>query len=158
MIKKQILYLLFFFTVNTSDEPLKKKPRRSSDLVYEIALGERKKLTYWTREKHHDRKAFPELFPGGNCGLHDQNRKRKITATQNFNHKVLIKNRKFAEDPDFVFVAQQYREWHSFENQIAVSLQRDTRPYGGNEIQTNNAIDAFKAIPGTPSYWKKFRN
>ena len=154
----QILYLLFFFTVNTSDEPLKKKPRRSSDLVYEIAPGERKKLTNWTREKHHDRKAFPELFPDGNCGLHDQNRKRKITATQNFNHKVLNINRKFAEDPDFVFVAQQYLEWHSFENQIAVSLQRGTRPYGGNEIQTNNAIDVFKAIPGTPSYWKKFRN
>ena len=137
---------------------MRKKPKRDGDLVHEIAPGERKKLTLWYREDNHDRKAFPELFPDGNCGLHDQNRKRKISATQNYNHKVLNKNRKFAEDPDFVFVAQQYLERHSFENQIAVSVQRGSRPFGGTDIKNNNVIDVFKAIPGTPAYWKKYRN
>ena len=140
---------------------MKKQPRRSSDFVHEIAPGERKKLSEWIREENHDRKAFPELFHDGQFGLHDKNRKRKITATQNYSHKVLNINRKYAQSSDYVFVGQQYLERHSFENHISVSLQRGiqtTAADGSKEIKTNNAIDVFKAIPGTPAYWKAFRN
>ena len=91
---------------------MKKQPRRSSDFVHEIAPGERKKLSEWIREENHDRKAFPELFHDGQFGLHDKNRKRKITATQNYSHKVLNINRKYAQSSDYVFVGQQYLERH----------------------------------------------
>jgi hypothetical protein len=65
----------------------------------------------------------------------------------------LNKNKKFSKDPDFVFVAQQYLEKHSFENQISISLQRGVLTNaleGGKEIRSHNAIDVFKVIPGTP--------
>ena len=29
---------------------------------------------------------------------------------------------------------------------------------GGDGLKSNNAIDVFKDIPGTPPYWKKVRN
>ena len=78
----------------------RKKPKRCADLVHEIAPGERKKLTNWIREENHDITAFPELFPDGLNGLHDRNRKRKITAKQNYNQKVFNKNKKFWDDGD----------------------------------------------------------
>ena len=88
--------MIAYFSANNSDKSLKKKLKRNSDLVHDIAPGERKKLTNWIREVNHDRKAFPELFPDGKCGLHDKNRKRKISATQNYNHKVINKSCKYA--------------------------------------------------------------
>ena len=147
--------------MNTSDEPLRKKTKRSSNFVYEIVPGERKKLNDWIREENHDTKAFPELFPDGKNGLHDKSRKRKISPIQNYSHKILNKNKKFSKDPDFVFVAQQYLEKHSFENQISISLQRGVLTNtldGGKDIKSHNAIDVFKVIPGTPPYWKGYRN
>ena len=156
-----MIKLANLFTVNTSDEPLRKKTKRSSNFFYEIAPGERKKLNDWIREENHDTKAFPELFPDGKNGLHDKSRKRKISPIQNYSHKILNKNKKFSKDPDFVFVAQQYLEKHSFENQISISLQRGVLTNaleGGKEIRSHNAIDVFKVIPGTPPYWKGYRN
>lgn len=147
--------------MNTSDEPLRKKTKRSSNFVYEIVPGERKKLNDWIREENHDTKAFPELFPDGKNGLHDKSRKRRISPIQNYSHKILNKNKKFSKDPDFVFVAQQYLEKHSFENQISISLQRGVLTNaleGGKDIKSHNAIDVFKVIPGTPSYWKGYQN
>ena len=80
---------LLFLLVNTSGEPLKKRPRRSSNFVHEFAPGERKKATNWIRDENHDTKGFPCLFHDGKCGLNDKNRKRKIPAKQNFCQKVL---------------------------------------------------------------------
>ena len=138
---------------------MKKKPKRSGEIVHDIAPGEKKKLTHWIREENHDIKAWPELFPDGLNGFHDPNRIRKISANQNFNHKIYSKNKKFAQDADFIFAAQQYLERHAFENQVTISFQRGI-PIKGTDgkIKNNDAIDVFKKIPGTPSYWKLFRN
>ena len=66
-----------------------------------LLLEKGKILTDWIREKHHDRKAFPELFDDGKMGLHDENRKRKISPTPNYSHKVLNTNKKYAESEDY---------------------------------------------------------
>ena len=137
---------------------MKKKPKRSSETVHDIAPGEKKKLTHWIREKNHDIKAWPELFPDGLNGLYDPNRIRKISASQNFNHKMYSKNKKYSQDADFIFAAQQYLERHAFENQVTISFQRGITIKGADgKIKSNNAVDTFKKIPGTPSYWKVFR-
>ena len=150
-----------FLLVNTSGEPLKKRPRRSSNFVHEFAPGERKKATNWIRDENHDTKGFPCLFHDGKCGLNDKNRKRKIPAKQNFCQKVLNKNKKFCMDQDYIFVAQQHLERHSFENQVSVSVQRGVKRKatdGSNCIKSNDVMDVFKTIPGTPAYWKSYRN
>ena len=89
-----------FCLVNTSDEPLRKKQKRDSDEIHEIAPEEKKKLSRWIKDKNHDLKAFPELFHDGQYGLNDPERKIKISARQNFNHKILNRKRKYAEDPE----------------------------------------------------------
>ena len=103
---------------------MRKKAKRDGSLVHELAPGEKKKLSDWLREENQDRKAFPHLVNDGRNGLYDKNRKRKLSASQNYSHKILNKNKKFAEDSDFIFVAQQYLERYSFENQASVLIQR----------------------------------
>ena len=63
------------------------------------------------------------------------------------------KDNRFAKDPDFVFMAQQYLERHAFENQISISVQRGflvKAQDGSRTIKSNNVVDVFKKIPGTP--------
>ena len=58
-------------------------------------------------------------------------------------------------------MAQQHHERNQFEGQISVNVQRGTKrkmPDGSTKIKNNNVIDVFKNIPGTPAYWKAFRN
>ena len=144
--------------MNTSDEPLEKKPKRSSNFVHVIAPGQRKKLSFFLTEENHDINAFPDLFPNGKGGLHDKTRKRQISAVQNYNQKTLNHDRRFAEDADFLFVAQQSLEKHSFENQITISTQRGVASNTKNVLKNNSVIDIFKTVTGTPMYFKKFRN
>ena len=137
---------------------MRKLPKRNGDVVHVIAPGQRKKLSNWLSEEDHDINAFPDLFPNGRCGLNDAERQRKISPGQNYSQKVLNVDPRFSQDPDFIFVAQQCLEKHRFENQISISCQRGVLLNGSEELKSNKAIDVFKDIPGTPSYWKKVRN
>ena len=146
------------FSVNTSNKPIRKIPKRNGDIVHIIAPGQRKKLSSWLAEEDHDINAFPDFFPNGRCGLNDPERERKITPGQNYSQKTLNADPRFGQDTDFIFVAQQSLERHRFENQISISCQRGVSVSGKEELKSNKAIDVFKDIPGTPSYWKKVRN
>ena len=140
---------------------MKKKLKRNSDLVHVVAPGQRKKLSNFLTEEDHDVNAFPDLFSNGKGGLNDPNRQQKISLNQNYSQKIFNHDPRFGQDTDFVFVAQQSLERHSFENQVSISLQRGIPKTGSNgieEMKGINAIDVFKDIPGTPSYWKKIRN
>ena len=152
---------LFSFLVNTSKEPIIHRSKRSSRAVHIVAPGQRRKLSNWLTEENHDINAFPDLFPNGKGGLDDPSRMKKISPVQNYNQKTLNHDPRFSEDSDFIFVAQQSLERHAFENQIAVSQYRGrvTNSSSGKKyFKTNDIIDVFKDIPGTPAYFKKFRN
>ena len=71
-------------------------------------------------DENHDINAFPDLFPNGKGGLHDKSREKEISCVQNYSQKMLNSDPRFAQDEDFLFVAQQSLEKHSFENQISV--------------------------------------
>ena len=63
---------------------------------------------------------------------------------------------------DFLFVAQQFIERYALERQIDVSLNQKgltvTLPNGTKKIvNPENVLSIFKKIPGTPLYWKQFR-
>ena len=63
---------------------------------------------------------------------------------------------------DFLFVAQQFIERYALERQIDVSLNQKgltvTLPDGTKKIvNPENVLSIFKKIPGTPLYWKQFR-
>ena len=68
----------YYISVNTSDDPIRKKRKRNSDVVHIIAPGQRKKLSCFLVEDDHDINAFPDLFPDGKCGFNDTDREKKI--------------------------------------------------------------------------------
>ena len=94
--------------VNSSKKTIKKRLHKEGQL-YEIAPGEGKIPTNWLREKDFDITAFPDLFPDGKFGFHDD-RELKLSPMNYFSQRILNRNQKFAQDPDYLFIAQQFVE------------------------------------------------
>ena len=148
--------------LNETDKPMKKKLKRNKDApVYNIAPGEGKIPTEWLREPSFDIEAFPHLFPDGKYGLHYE-REKKLTPSKYFPQRVLNANNIYAKDSDFIFMAQQYLERFALERQIDMSLKSgsfvSTEGDGIKMVPTDDKFSIFQSIPGTPAYWKKFRN
>ena len=59
-------------------------------------------------------------------------------------------------------MAQQYLERHLLESQISMSMKSGTfiKNDDGKQIlkPSEDKFTIFQSIPGTPSYWQKFRN
>ena len=52
-------------------------------------------------------------------------------------------------------------ERHLLEGNISVSCQKgksEKGPEGTTKVKCSNAFDVFGKIPGTPQYWKNYRN
>ena len=65
------------------------------------------------------------------------------------------------QNATYVFVAQQYLEKHRVERQISISMQKGKIKKTDTGIFVSpfsELISIFKDIPGTPSYFRMFRN
>ena len=149
--------------VNDTKKVIRKKLRRGpNNKTYEIAPGEARKPQEWLREPNFDIEAFPHLHPKGKFGLHYEKRPRKISPSKYFAQRVMNYNDKFARDADYIFMAQQYLERHLLESQISMSMQSGTfiKNDDGKQVlkPSEDKFTIFQTIPGTPSYWQKFRN
>ena len=147
--------------VNYSKKKKRVKKKRKGGKVYDYAPGQEFVPTNWIREKNHDEIAFPELYTDGKGGVHDETRQVKISRPDFYSQKFLNHNKMYAQNSEYLFVSQQHLERHLLENNISVSGQKG-KPEKGQDGTTTltctNAFDVFSKIPGTPSYWKNFRN
>ena len=68
----------------------------------------------------------------------------------------------YASDPDYVFMAQRIVEMNALERQINMSTSHGslevTESDGTKLVPSADAFNIFQSIPGTPAYWKLFRN
>ena len=146
--------------VNHSNKIKKVKKKKKDDNFYSYAPGEEFSPTNWIREKNHDKIAFPEIFTNGKGGLNDE-REVKLSRSDFYCQRFLNHDKRCAKNSDYLFVCQQHSERHLVENSISVSTQKgtlETGPDGTKIMQCKNAFDIFTKIPGTPSYWKQYRN
>ena len=146
--------------INTSDKPMKKKLKRTDIFVHDIAPGEGKIPNNWLRAKDFLLKAFPWLFPNGRYGFYEK-RALTLSPQQFFSQRLLNFETQFGKDRDFLFIAEQFIERHAIEKQISISGRKGTLTKSQNEVELSlvgDAFDIFKNIPGTPAYWKAFRN
>ena len=149
--------------LNETNKTQKKKLKRDKTApVYNIAPGEGKIPEEWLREPSFDIEAFPHLFPDGKYGLHFDERPKKITPAKYFPQRVMNENNVYAKDSDYIFMAQQYLERFALERQINMSTLNGSFVTTENDqiklIPTDDKFSIFQSIPGTPAYWKKFRN
>ena len=146
--------------VNTSEETIHKKTKTSSNIVHEVAPGEGKTPTNYLREEDFDITGFPRHFPDGKYGLYDKERKKAITPQQFFTQRLLNADKRFAKDPDFLFVAQQFVERYALEKQIDVMSRKGNlmpTSSGMKVVQTKDVFSVFKKTKGTPAYWQDYR-
>ena len=67
----------------------------------------------------------------------------------------------FSENADYVFMAQQAKERHSIESQIHMAMSHgsiETNQHGQIVVPSEDAFNIFQRLPGSPAYWKSFRN
>merc|ERR1712141_505824 len=68
----------------------------------------------------------------------------------------------YAENADYVFMAQQACERSSIEREIHMAMSHgaiDSNEKGEPTlVPSDDAFSIFQKIPGTPAYWKLFRN
>ena len=146
--------------VNTTSKTIEKKIKKSSNVVHAVAPGEGKILSYWLREDDCDIAAFPRHHPNGMYGL-KWDRKIKLSLQEYFTQRLFNVDKRFARDPDYLFIAQYFVERNALEKQIDISYQKGkivSTNEGTKVIQPNNVFSVFKLIPGTPAYWQSFRN
>ena len=146
--------------VNHSDKNKAVKFKRKAEKVIDYAPGEKQCPTNWIREKDHDKIAFPELYTDGKGGVNDE-RTVKLSMGDFYCTKFLHHNKMYAKNSDYLFVAQQHVERHLLEGNVSVSCRKgkpEQGPDGTTKISCSNAFDVFGKIPGTPQYWKNYRN
>ena len=147
---------------NKSNSPMYKKVKLDSNIVHEIAPGEGKIPTNWLRDPCFDIHAFPRHHPDGKYGLNYNDRRIKLSPYNYFNQRLINVDKRFAKDPEYLFCAQQYVERYSLERQIDLSVRQKGKlvktDAGLKVVQPNDMFNVFKKVPGTPAYWKSFRN
>ena len=146
--------------VNNTKKTIKKRIKKDAPII-EIAPGEGKIPTNWLREKDNDIDSFPELHPEGKFGL-DHDRSQKLTKNKYFGQRIMNEEPMYSENADYLFMAQQSVERSAIEREINMAMSQGsikTNDKGEKSyIPSDDAYNIFQKIPGTPAYWKSFKN
>ena len=103
---------------------------------------------------------FPSLFPDGKGGLHDPERKRKITSQDWIGQRLRNMNPVFAQNKPFVFSAVYLVEQQHLTNKMNINFMRGKfakNPDGSQFMQTEDGYAVFDNIIGSPRYWQKMK-
>ena len=140
---------------------VKTQPRKSkeqSGLI--LAPGEDQVPRNILREKNPFVLHYPSLFPDGKGGLHDPERKKKITTQQWVMQRIANVNPVFAQNKPFLFSAVQYVEQQQLMSRMSISFLRGKMTIsddGGRFLQTEDGFNVFDGISGSPRYWQKLK-
>ena len=112
--------------------------------------------------------AFPVLFPKGQNGYKDVNRTIKLSPVKYFNTRLLHYSRRFATNPEYLFLHSLLQNKKKVSDSINIALKKI---YGqcvtAREIRSDvnklkslvchdQAYLFFKPNSGTLPYWQKF--
>ena len=146
--------------VNNTKKTIKKRIKKNAPVI-EIAPGEGKIPTNWLREKDNDIDSFPELHPEGKFGLDDE-RSQKLTRNKYYGQRIMNEDPMYSENANYLFMAQQSVERSAIEREINMAMSQGsikTNDKGEKSyIPSDDAYNIFQKIPGTPAYWKSFKN
>ena len=146
--------------INTSNTTMHKKRNANSKISHAIAPGEGKCISNWMRDENFDIDAFPIHHGDAKYGL-NYPRDIKIQPYQYFTQRLMNHDKRWSSDLSFLFVGQQYVERFALEREINLSLTKGSMKTSEDKttvIPLENPINILKKIPGTPSYWKVFKN
>ena len=110
------------------------------------------------REKDWDIKAWPSLHPDGKYGLHHK-RNRNLSDQKYFVQRIRNKDRRFEENPGYVFAAASYIEKQKLQSNANISFCRGkkTSTNQGTEYTLDDPFTVFDNMKNTPKYWQKYK-
>ena len=117
-----------------------------------VAPGEGKIPTNIMVDPDWDIKTFPCSFPDGRNGMGE---KRSVHLTDQAYVQQRVKNydRRFSENPDFVFASYSYLERQRLDKQVGISFQRGKKKANG-VYSLDDPFTVLDGVPGTPRYWR----
>ena len=127
--------------------------RNSAD----VAPGEGQIPTNVLTEKQWDIKTYPHLFPDGKNGMNAEGRQTNLTNQQYIKQKLFNVDKRFANDPAFLFSATSYIENLQLQRNISMNYShgsKTVREGGSRTYDVTNSYCVFTKISNTPEYWK----
>ena len=124
---------------------------------FSFAPGEGKVPSNIFLDKDWDIKAWPALHPDGRYGLNHE-RKINLTDQKYFTQRIRNKDRRFEENPGYVFAATAYIEKKQLQNNAKISFSRGkkTQTVDGDMVYSlNDPYTVFDKVKNTPKYWQK---
>ena len=138
----------------------KKNPRNISinnNNFADVAPGEGQIPTSVLREKEWYVKTYPHLYPDGRNGMNGEGRKVKLTNQQYIKQRLFNVDKRFANDPAYLFSATWFIENQQLERNISMSYTHGSKKIGDDQSRTyqvNDPFCVFQKISNTPQYWK----
>ena len=129
------------------------------DYDFSFAPGEGKIPTNIYLDDDWDIKAWPSLHPDGKYGLHHK-RSVHLSDQKYFVQRIRNKDRRFEENPGYVFAATSFIEKKQLQNNANISFSRGrkTRTEDGDQIYTlNDPYTVFDKVKNTPKYWQTYK-
>ena len=126
---------------------------------FSFAPGEGKTPKNILTDEDWDIKAWPCLHPDGKYGLHHK-RKVRLTDQKYLVQRIRNKDRRFEENPGYVFAATSYIEKKRLQRNANISFSRGrkTKNDEGNTMYTlNDPYTVFDNVKNTPKYWQKYK-
>ena len=134
----------------------RKTTENSGDNFINVAPGEGQIPSSVLKDKDVDIKTFPHLFPDGKYGMF-ADRKRKIPYQQYFKQRLYNVDKRFANDPAYLFSAVSYVEQFQLQRNISMSychVSKSSKGDGSKEIDVKDPFWVFKDIRNTAKYWE----
>ena len=126
---------------------------------FSFAPGEGKVPSIIFLDKDWDIKAWPALHPDGRYGVNHE-RKINLTDQKYFTQRIRNKDRRFEENPGYVFAATAYIEKKQLQNNANISFSRGkkTQTVDGDTVYSlNDPYTVFDKVKNTPKYWQTYK-
>ena len=133
--------------------------RRLEDAVIDVAPGEGRRPHGLLMAQDWDVRSHPRLHNAdGSNGLHQENRTVRLTDQQYFKQRLLNKNRKFAQDPSYVFAAAIHTVKKQINSNMSMSFttgKKVTGQGGKVSLTQHDAWSVLSGIKNTPRFWRE---
>ena len=133
--------------------------RRLEGAVIDVAPGEGRRPHGLLMARDWDVRSHPRLHNAdGSNGLHQENRPVRLSDQQYFKQRLLNKNRKFAQDPSYVFAAAIHTVKKQINRNISISFTTGKKVTGQGGKVSYSQHDAWSVLSGiknTPRFWRE---
>ena len=133
--------------------------RSIEDAIIDVAPGEGRRPHGMLLARDWDIRSQPRLHNAdGSDGLHQESRPVKLSDQQYFKQRLLNSNRKFAQDPSYVFAAAIHTTKKQINGNMGLSFTTGKKVVGdGGKVKysQHDAWSVLSGIKNTPRFWRE---